>query len=284
MASPSTSSTSSSTITITFLLLNGSDITCSLPSHCSDARASELISHALSIGDSDDLVLVDTASGKRILLSSLSCSSSSSSSSSSAAPEVSAEAATAAGAAGQGGGGGDKREPPFRDGAVVLALPVPKPPPERVRRRRVEGGEGAEARGNNNGEGDDTGHDSEKEEEEEEDPFRYRPPSNRLARFLTESIRTRGLLPDPLLAVLVRIPTKFYLFLTLWPLGAKLASRFSLGPPFILLSIVVAIFSNLGKRKPGEASAYSVFNEGFRSLLGELRAEAIDDGLRRGNL
>ena len=121
-------------------------------------------------------------------------------------------------------------------------------------------------------------------DEDEDGPLRYRPPSNGLARLLAEGARSRGLLSDSALAVLVRVPRNFWLFLVLWPLGAKAASLCSLGPIFILFSIVFAIFSNLGVRKPGEASAYSVFNEGFRSLLGEFRAEAIDDGLRRGNL
>jgi len=260
--STSTSSMFDDDVTITLQLLCGSDLQLSLPRGCSRQRASELIARALG-GGSGDLVLVDTGSGERVLLPS-GLPSSGSPSSSSAAPPPEAPA--------------KGEEPLFRDGAVFLALPAPKPPPERVRRRKIAG---EETNNNNNGGGGrENGNDF--EEEDEDDLFRYRPPSNKLARLLAEQIRARKLLPDPLLAVLLRVPRKVWLFLVLWPLGAKLASRYSLGPIFILLSILAAVVFNLGERKPGEASAYSVFNEGFRSLLGEFRAEAIDEGLRRG--
>lgn len=248
-------------INVTFQLLSGSDVFVTLPPNCSNAQASKRISEALSVGDAaGDLVLVDTGSGKRILLSSLVV----------PYPKAGAEAS-------------EKREQPplpFVDGAVILALPAPKLPPERVRRRRGAEGE-ARSSDVSNDEGVEIENDS---DSDDEDPLRYRPPSNKLARFLAEEIRSSGILPEPLLAVLVRVPRGFWLFLVLWPLGALAASRVDLGPIFILFSIVFVIFTNLGKRKPGEASAYSVFNAGFRSLLGELRADAIDEGLRRGNL
>ncbi len=52
----------------------------------------------------------------------------------------------------------------------------------------------------------------------------------------------------------------------------------------MLGTILVVIFTNLGTRKPGEASAYSVFNEGMRALPGQLNADAIDDQMRRGQM
>ena len=53
---------------------------------------------------------------------------------------------------------------------------------------------------------------------------------------------------------------------------------------YILASAVALIFMNLGRRKAGEASAYSVFNAGFRELPGQLNAAAMDEQLRRGQL
>ena len=271
-------------ISVTLQLLSGNDVQLTLPPNCSNSQASKLISQALSISGAaaNDLVLVDTLSGKRVLLSSLRPSSPSS-------PPRSPSSAPAAAAAGPELGGERQHErdgePLFADGAVVLALPAPRLPPERVRRRNVAtaaGGEAA-ARGHNGEGGGGIENDSDSDDDQDA-PLLYRPPANKLARRLAEGARRRGLLPESVLAVLVRIPRNFWLFLLLWPLGAKVSSLYSLGPLFILLSIVVAIFCNLGERKPGEASAYSVFNEGFRSLLGEFRAEAIDDGLRRGNL
>ena len=62
------------------------------------------------------------------------------------------------------------------------------------------------------------------------------------------------------------------------------ACRLQVGPLYVLGTILVVIFTNLGTRKPGEASAYSVFNEGMRALPGQLNADAIDDQMRRGQM
>lgn len=56
------------------------------------------------------------------------------------------------------------------------------------------------------------------------------------------------------------------------------------GPVYIIVSAAALIFLNLGRRKAGEASAYSIFNAGFRELPGQLNAAAMDDQLRRGQL
>ncbi len=56
------------------------------------------------------------------------------------------------------------------------------------------------------------------------------------------------------------------------------------GPVYVLASLAALIFFNLGTRKAGEASAYSIFNAGFRELPGQLNAATMDDQLRRGQL
>jgi hypothetical protein len=61
------------------------------------------------------------------------------------------------------------------------------------------------------------------------------------------------------------------------------AAPAQVGPLYVLASAAALIFVNLGTRKPGEASAYSVFND-FRELPGQLNAAAMDDQLRRGQL
>jgi hypothetical protein len=55
------------------------------------------------------------------------------------------------------------------------------------------------------------------------------------------------------------------------------------GPLYVLATLLVLIFWNLGTRKPGEASAYSVFN-GFRELPGQLNANRLDEQIRRGQM
>ena len=56
-----------------------------------------------------------------------------------------------------------------------------------------------------------------------------------------------------------------------------------IGPIYVLASIAAVILWNLGKRREGEASAYSIFNE-FRELPGQLNAGVLDDQIRRGQM
>jgi hypothetical protein len=51
----------------------------------------------------------------------------------------------------------------------------------------------------------------------------------------------------------------------------------------VLASFVLVMLCNLGKRRKGEASAYSVFN-GFQELPGQLNAQRMDEQLRRGQM
>ena len=66
--------------------------------------------------------------------------------------------------------------------------------------------------------------------------------------------------------------------------GAKLASYYDLGPVYILAAIIITIFTHLGQKKEGEASAYSVFNPGVQRLPGQLDADVLDEQIRRGQM
>ena len=52
---------------------------------------------------------------------------------------------------------------------------------------------------------------------------------------------------------------------------------------YLALSILLVVFLNLGRRRAGESSAYSVFNN-FRTLPGQLTGDMIDDMVRRGQM
>jgi hypothetical protein len=56
-----------------------------------------------------------------------------------------------------------------------------------------------------------------------------------------------------------------------------------IGPLYVLVSVITLIYFNLGTRQPGQASAYSIFNN-FRELPGQLNADAFDQQLRNGQL
>lgn len=68
--------------------------------------------------------------------------------------------------------------------------------------------------------------------------------------------------------------------LLLWILGYSICVMMEIGALFVMATLFLAIFLNLGERKAGELSAYSVFNEGFATLQGQLRAEDFDREIR----
>ena len=65
---------------------------------------------------------------------------------------------------------------------------------------------------------------------------------------------------------------------------ARAARRYGLGPVFLLACMLAAIYANLGTRRQGEASAYSIFNDGFQRLPGQLDADVIDQQVRQGQM
>lgn len=68
--------------------------------------------------------------------------------------------------------------------------------------------------------------------------------------------------------------------LFLWLVGWYCSNYLEFGSMYIILSMFLAIFLNLGSRKAGEMSAYSVFNDGFQQLLGTMTAEQFDNEIR----
>merc|ERR1719340_57224 len=58
--------------------------------------------------------------------------------------------------------------------------------------------------------------------------------------------------------------------------------KIEFGAVFFLVSAILLMTSNLGKRKAGEASAYSVFNENCEEIAGTFSGEKFDKQLRRG--
>ena len=58
--------------------------------------------------------------------------------------------------------------------------------------------------------------------------------------------------------------------------------KIEFGAVFFLLSCILLMTSNLGKRKPGEASAYSVFNENCEAIDGTLTAQQFEREIRHG--
>ena len=94
------------------------------------------------------------------------------------------------------------------------------------------------------------------------------------------ALRRAGV-PDLLARLLVAVSWRAWVGALMWLALCRLSHALDLGPVFVVCSGFVAIRLNLGNRKPGEASAYSIFN-GFRELPGAFNAAAVDEHVRRG--
>jgi len=80
--------------------------------------------------------------------------------------------------------------------------------------------------------------------------------------------------------IITEIKVSTILFLVGWFIGWYLFLIYEVAQLYIIVTMFVGIFTNLGTRKDGELSAYSVFNDGHRSLLGSMTADDIDADIR----
>ncbi|KAL4424448.1 hypothetical protein ABPG77_006386 [Micractinium sp. CCAP 211/92] len=153
----------------------------------------------------------------------------------------------------------------LKDGDTLLAVVAPRAPPKAVR-DAVAGGP--------------------PEEDEAEELLRLRlpPDAPRWQRAALAFARQRLRLPEGLLALAVHAGLRFWLGLLAWMAGARAAAAWELGPVYIIASILAVMLLNLGTRREGEWSAYSLFNPGMRRLPGQMTAEQLDAQVRRGHM
>lgn len=151
----------------------------------------------------------------------------------------------------------------------LLAMPQRKAPSEKVQRAV------AEATGS-----------SSTPNQDDDAPLRFSiaPDAAAWERYLARFLQHTCHMPDLALVWLFHIGPHRLLLLALVLAGAPVAHSYDLGPVYLLLAMIIAIFCHLGQRKPGEASAYSVFNAGVARLPGQLDADVIDQQIRRGQI
>lgn len=123
-------------------------------------------------------------------------------------------------------------------------------------------------------------------EEEDEELFRLRLPANapRWKRRVADALLHRARLPEFVVAALFAIGWRFWAGLAAWAALSRVAAAYEVGPLFIISTIFLLIVLNLGTRKEGSLSAYSLFNPGQRRLPGQITAEALDGQLRHGQM
>jgi len=97
-------------------------------------------------------------------------------------------------------------------------------------------------------------------------------------RWAVRQLRRAGC-PDLALIWLMAPRWRGWLALAAWGAGVPLAERGGVLNVYVMLSIVALMLYNLGTRQPGEASAYSVFNN-HEALAGQLTGEDFDRAYR----
>ncbi|KAI8471941.1 MAG: hypothetical protein J3K34DRAFT_520143 [Monoraphidium minutum] len=176
------------------------------------------------------------------------------------------------GAALGGGAGGAAAAAPagVADGDALVVVPQRRAPTEAVQAAAAEAlGQAPRPAG---------------DDDDDDAPVRFRlapgAPAwhGALARLLQHKLSA----PDLLLAWIFHLgPGRIAAFLVVL-MGSRVASAFGLGPLYLMAAILAGVMLNLGERREGEASAYSVFNPGVRRLPGQLDADVLDEQIRRG--
>ncbi|KAG2438778.1 hypothetical protein HXX76_005320 [Chlamydomonas incerta] len=118
----------------------------------------------------------------------------------------------------------------------------------------------------------------------DDDDERIELPANaaRWEAVVVEWLRSRC--PDWVLEWVVLVRPRRFAILLAFLAGCVAASRVGLGPVFLLVGLIASIFLNLGQRRAGEVSAYSIFNRGVQRLPGQLDADEIDRQMRQGQM
>ncbi|XVF51945.1 hypothetical protein PTKIN_Ptkin04bG0224700 [Pterospermum kingtungense] len=120
------------------------------------------------------------------------------------------------------------------------------------------------------------------DDDDEDLKFHLPQTTSRWKKKLYSFLHNRLKLPDILLMAVFSLSFKAWALIILWFIMAPVAHKWDVGPLYILGTGFCIIFLNLGRRQPGDVSAYSIFNEDFRELPGTLNADALDRDIRTG--
>lgn len=93
----------------------------------------------------------------------------------------------------------------------------------------------------------------------------------------TDEIEEPEEIEVPLRIRVIKIVLSFLLWAILFVIFIKL----EFGVVYFVISLLVIIYLNTGRRKPGTKSAYSVFNPNVERIQGQLTAEQLQQNLLR---
>ena len=79
------------------------------------------------------------------------------------------------------------------------------------------------------------------------------------------------------------LSTKNIIIFILWYSLYRIFLKYNFGAVYFMITIIALIFLNLGERKPGEISAYSVFNPNQERILGSMSVNDFGMGNNQFN-
>lgn len=110
-------------------------------------------------------------------------------------------------------------------------------------------------------------------------PFTYKDVTHyrKKAKLLLKEATTLGAaIKSPQLSSLNIISLSSAVKLLLWFMAWRAFVYVDFGSFFVVITGIALIFLNLGERKDGELSAYSVFNRGQQRMMGTLTADQFE--------
>ena len=78
------------------------------------------------------------------------------------------------------------------------------------------------------------------------------------------------------------LSTKNIIIFIIWYSLYRIFLKYNFGAVYFMLTIIALIYLNLGERKPGELSAYSIFNPNHERILGSMSSD--DFGMRQNQI
>ncbi|CAN6486368.1 unnamed protein product [Victoria cruziana] len=120
--------------------------------------------------------------------------------------------------------------------------------------------------------------------DDEDDDLKFHIPETAswVARKLFFFLKDKVRIPDVILMAIFSISLKMWAIVITWFILAPFAYEWHIGPLYILGTGFCIILFNLGQRRQGDLSAYSIFNDDFRELPGTLNADRLDRDIRAG--
>ena len=70
--------------------------------------------------------------------------------------------------------------------------------------------------------------------------------------------------------------SRWFYVMVIGYVGFRYAVYYGVEKPYVIVGAIILILNNLGERKKGEMSAYSVFNKGNYKVLGDMDVDQLD--------